>query len=80
MRMRKGCISFGMLQLVVRSTDFHETFILAIFFNEISWADASFEQKRDKNTGHVAWRPTNVSGSALVQIVKCLSERKIILK
>jgi hypothetical protein len=48
MRMRKGCISFGMLQLVVRSTDFHETFIMAIFCNGISWADASFEQNGTK--------------------------------
>ena len=41
-------IIFGMLQLVVRSNDFHETFILAIFCTKISWADAIFEQNRTK--------------------------------
>jgi hypothetical protein len=39
-----------MLQLVVRSKDFHETFILAIFCNNIYWVDASFEQNRAKKT------------------------------
>jgi hypothetical protein len=46
--MRKKSISFGMLQLVERSTDSHETFVFAVFCNEISWADANFEQNGTK--------------------------------
>jgi len=46
--MGKGCSRFRMLQLLVWSNDFHETFILAIFCNKICWADASFEQNRAK--------------------------------